>query len=163
MAVDMFIKIGDIKGESHDEKHKDEIDVLSWSWGMTQSGSMHAGGGGGSGKADVHDITFTKWVDKSTPNLMRTCCNGAPIKDAILVVRKAGKNPLEYITIKMENVIITSVSTGGSGGEDQLTENVTLNFAKVKYAYQEQDAATGGKKGGAVEMGWDMKKNVEYK
>lgn len=67
MAVDMFIKIGDVKGESQDKNHKEEIDVLSWSWAMAQSGNMHVGGGGGAGKVNIHDLTLTKWVDKSSP------------------------------------------------------------------------------------------------
>lgn len=160
MAVDMFIKIGDIKGEARDAKHKDEIDVLSWSWGMSQSGSMHQGGGGGAGKVDVQDISITKWVDKATPNLMKYCCNGKQMKEAILVVRKAGEKPLEYITIKMDDVIITSISSGGSGGEDMLTENISLNFAKVKYEYQPQKD-DGSKDGGAIPMQWNMKTNAE--
>ncbi|MFH1998503.1 MAG: type VI secretion system tube protein Hcp, partial [Planctomycetota bacterium] len=152
MAVDMFIKIGDIKGESKDSAKKDQIDVLAWSWGMSQSGSFHAGGGGGSGKADVQDISFTKYVDKASANLMKYCCSGEQIKEALLTVRKAGgKKPLDYITIKMENVIVSSVSTGGSGGEEILTENVTLNFAKFKYEYQPQKD-DGAKDGGAIPL-----------
>ena len=158
MAVDMFIKIGDVKGESRDDAHKDEIDVLAWSWGMTQSGTMHTGGGGGTGKVDVQDLSITKWIDKASPNLMLACCNGKHYPEASLVVRKAGENPLEYMTISMEDVFVSSVSTGGSGGEDRLTENVTLNFAKVKVSYQPQSRA-GAKEGGAVEMGWDIEAN----
>jgi type VI secretion system secreted protein Hcp len=160
MAGDIFIKIGDIKGESRDAKHKDEIDVLAWSWGMSQSGSMHSGGGGGAGKVNVQDLSFTKGVDKATPNLMKYCCNGKQMKDATLVVRKAGTKPLEYIVIKMEDVIITSVSGGGSGGEDVLTENITLNFAKVQYEYQPQKD-DGSKDGGAIPMNWNIKANAE--
>lgn len=159
MAVDMFIKIGDIKGESQDDKHKDEIDVLAWSWGMSQSGTMHAGGGGGAGKVSVNDVSFTKWVDKSTPNLMLSCMQGDHIPEAKLVVRKAGTNPLEYIEIKMTDVLITSVSTGGSGGEDRLTENITLNFAKVEYKYTPQKK--DGSKDTPIPVGWDIAANVK--
>lgn len=138
MAVDMFIKIGDIEGESTKSDHEGEIDVLSWSWGMTQSGTTHLGTGGGSGKVNVQDLSFTHYVDKSTPNLMINCCKGNHFKEATLVVRKAGGEQLEYMTIKMENVLITSVSTGGSGDEDRLTESVTLNFAKFSSIYVPQ-------------------------
>ena len=117
------MKLGDVKGESKDSKHKDEIDVLAWSWGMSQSGNMHMGGGGGSGKASVQDLSVTKWVDKSSPILMLYAANGDHFSKATLVVRKAGKTPLDYITIVMTKVLVTSVSTGGSGGEDRLTEN----------------------------------------
>lgn len=161
MAVDMFIKIDDLKGEAQDKTHGGEIDVLAWSWGMSQSGTMHAGGGGGGGKVSVQDLSFTKWVDKSSPVLMMYCSDGSQFKEAKLVVRKAGgKAPLEYIVIVMNDVIVTSVSTGGSGGEDRLTENVTLNFAKVKIDYQAQKP-DGTKDGGAIKYGWDIAKNVK--
>ena len=140
MAMDMFIKIGDVAGESTDKKHPADIDVLAWSWGLSNSGTTHHGGGGGSGKSNVQDISFTKYVDKSTPALMAACFNGTHFPTAKLVVRKAGgKNaPIEYIKIEMTEVLISAVSSGGSGGEDRLTENVTLNFAKIKYEYTPQ-------------------------
>lgn len=138
MAVDMFLKLDDVKGESADEKHKEEIDVLAWSWGMSQSGTTHVGGGGGAGKVAVQDISITKYVDKSTPNLVKSCCIGKHYDKAVLVVRKAGEKPLEYLKITMEEVLIANLSTGGSGGEDRLTENVTLNFAKFKVEYTPQ-------------------------
>ena len=158
MAMDMFIKIGELKGESKDKTHKDEIDVLAWSWGMSNSGSAQAGGGAGAGKANVQDLSFTKYIDKSSPDLMLACCNGKHFDSAILTVRKAGETPLEYLIVTLTELIITSVSTGGSGGEDRLTENVTLNFAKVKVDYKEQ-TATGGV-GDKPSMTWDVAQNV---
>ena len=158
MAVDMFIKIGDIKGESVDSDHKDEIDVLAWSWGMAQSGTMHMGGGGGAGKVNVQDLSVTKYIDKSTPMLMLKCCQGEHIAKAKLVCRKAGGKALEYVTIEMEDVLISSIQTGGSGGEERMTENVVLNFAKVKTDYQPQKK-DGSKDGGAISMGWDIEAN----
>jgi len=157
MAVDMFIKIGDIKGESPDDKHKDEIDVLSWSWGMSQSGSTHYGSGGGSGKVNVQDISLTKWVDKASPVLMKMCCNGKHYPEALLTVRKAGENALEYIKIKMEDVLISSIQTGGGKGDDRLSENVTLNFAKVSVDYTPQKKDGSGD--AAIKMGWDIAAN----
>jgi type VI secretion system secreted protein Hcp len=157
MAVDMFMKIGALNGESKDSAKSKWIDVLAWSWGMSQSGSAHVGGGAGAGKVNVQDLSFTKWIDGTSPDLMLACCNGKHFDSAELVVRKAGENPLEYLKIKMTEVMITSVSTGGSGGEDRLTENVTLNFAKVKVDYAEQ-TPTGGK-GATPSMGWDIQAN----
>ena len=159
MAVDMFIKIDDIKGESADAKHKDEIQVLSWSWGMSQSGTTHQGGGGGAGKVSVNDLSITKYVDKASANLQLSCCNGKHFKEALLTVRKAGENPLEYLKITMKEVLIASVSTGGSGGEDRLTENVTLNFAEFKTEYTPQKPDGSGD--AAVEAGWNIAENVK--
>ena len=102
MAVDMFMKIQGIEGESKDSSHKNEIDVLAWSWGMTQSGTGHVGGGSGSGKVNVHDLSFTKYIDKSSPDLMLACCNGKHYGEAKLTVRKAGENPLEYMIVTIE-------------------------------------------------------------
>jgi type VI secretion system secreted protein Hcp len=157
MAVDMFMKIGALAGESKDSKHPNEIDVLAWSWGVSQSGSAHVGGGAGAGKVNVQDLSFTKWIDKTSPDLLLACCDGKHFDEANLVVRKAGEHPLEYLKIKMNTVFITSVSTGGSGGEDRLTENVTLNFGRVKVDYAEQTEKGG--KGATPSMGWDIAAN----
>lgn len=159
MAVDMFLDItGEIEGEAQDDKHGKEIDVLAWSWGLSNSGSWHEGGGGGTAKANFQDISVTKWVDKSSAKLGLYCANGDHFDKAKLTVRKAGKKPLEYIIIEMDKVLVTSVSTGGSGGEDKLTENVTLNFRKVKYTYvpQKPDGTADGKQ----EWEWDIAANV---
>jgi type VI secretion system secreted protein Hcp len=159
MAMDQFIKIGSIKGESKDKAHKDEIDVLSWSWGVSNSGSAQMGGGQGAGKCNVQDLSFTKYIDKSSPDLMLYCLNGKHVDKATLTVRKAGETPLEYLIINLEDLIITSVSTGGSGGEDRLTENVSLNFAKVKVDYKEQTEK--GAVGATPGMGWNIAENVK--
>src|SRR6476661_440725 len=117
MAVDMFLKLDGVKGESKDKAHTQDIDILSWSWGMSNSGSAHQGGGAGSGKVNVQDVNVTKYIDSSSPKLMLSCCNGTHYANALLTVRKAGgSSPVEYVKIKMEEVLITSVSTGGSGG-----------------------------------------------
>jgi len=159
MAVDMFIKLDKVQGESVDADHKTEIDVLAWSWGVSNSGSTHMGGGGGSGKANVQDLSFTKYVDKASPTLLLFCCNGKHVDHATLTVRKAGEKPLEYIKIKLEEIIISSVSTGGSGGQDRLTENVTLNFAKVHFDYTPQKPDGSGD--AAIPMGWNIAENVK--
>ena len=159
MAVDMFMKIGDVAGESEDKIHKADIDVLAWSWGASNSGTTHMGGGGGSGKVNVQDLSFTKYVDASSHALLQACCEGKHHDKATLIVRKAGGTPLEYIKIEMEEVMVTSLSTGGSGGEDRLTENVTLNFAKFMFKYQPQDPK-GAKLGGTKDYGFDIAANA---
>ncbi len=157
MAVDMFFKIDGIAGESRDDKHKGEIDVLAWSWGMSQSGTTHMGTGGGAGKVNVQDLSFTKYIDKATPNLMLFLSNGKHIKEATLTVRKAGETPLEYYVLKLTEVMVTSLTTGGSGGQDRLTENVTLNFAKYELDYKPQKADGSGD--AAVKVGWNIAEN----
>lgn len=159
MAMDMFIQIGKIKGESRDKSHKDKIDVLAWSWGMSNSGSAHTGGGAGAGKVNVQDLSITKYIDRSSTELMLAACNGKHFDDAMLIVRKAGEKPVEYLKIKLTEVLITSVSTGGSGGEDRLTENVSLNFAKVTVDYTPQKA--DGSADSTLNMGWDIAANVK--
>ncbi|MET0983658.1 MAG: type VI secretion system tube protein Hcp [Telluria sp.] len=158
MAVDMFLKIDDVKGESQDSKHKDEIDVIDWSWEMDTSATTQAGGGGGSGKVNVENLTVTKWVDKSSPNLMLATCSGKHYKEALLTVRKAGEKPLEYIKVTMKKVLVASVKTGAKGGQDRLTETITLNFGefKVEYTPQKQDG-TGD---AVVEAGWNIAGNA---
>ena len=126
---------------------------------MTQSGSMHVGGGGGSGKVNVQDVSLTKYVDKATPNLMRMCCNGKHLDAATLTVRKAGENAVDYMKIKMEPVLVTSVDTGGSGDEDRLTENVTLNFAKMEVIYTPQKP--DGTADAEIALTWNIEKKVE--
>jgi type VI secretion system secreted protein Hcp len=159
MAVDMFLKIEpNCDGESADATHAGEIDVLAFSWGMTQSGNMHLGGGGGSGKVAVQDISVTKYLDKASTVLMQKCCSGKHFDTATLVCREAGDEPVEFFKVTMQEVIITSVSEGGGGGEDKQTENITLNFAKVKVEYTPQGAT--GSKEGASELGWNIRENV---
>jgi type VI secretion system secreted protein Hcp len=155
-AVDMFLKLDGIKGESKDHKHKDEIHIESFSWGMNQMGTGGAGGGHGAGKVSVHDISCTKFVDISSPALMLHCCNGKHVKEAHIVVRKAGENPLEYLKLKLTDLIISSVQIAGHGSA-LLTENLTLNFAKIEVEYHEQTEK--GTAGGKSNMGWDVKKN----
>ena len=158
MSADMFLKIDGVEGEAIDHAHGGEIDILAWNWEMSQSGSMHSGGGGGAGKVAIRDVSVTKYIDKSTPNLINTCCTGKHYKEAILTVRKAGDKPVEYLIITMTDVLVTSVSTGGSGGEDRLTETISLNFAKVSVEYTPQ--AKDGSAGATVETGFNIEENT---
>ena len=160
MAVDMFIKFDPVvKGESRDKTHKDEIDVLAWSWGVSNSGSAQMGGGAGAGKCNVQDLSFTKYVDKASPSLLLACCTGTHYNTVTLVVRKAGGKPLEYIKVIIKEVLVTSVSTGGSGGEDRLTENVSLNFAEVNFDYVEQKP--DGTEGDKPSMKYNIAENTK--
>jgi type VI secretion system secreted protein Hcp len=155
----MFMKIGDLKGESKDSSLAGQIDVLAWSWGMSNSGSAQMGGGAGAGKANVQDLSFTKYIDSASPDLMLATLTGKHFPEALLTVRKAGETPLVYLTVKMTEVLITSVSTGGSGGEDRLTENVSLNFGEVDVEYTPQKADGSGE--AAIPMGYKIAESIK--
>jgi type VI secretion system secreted protein Hcp len=158
MAADIFLKIGTIKGESGDDKHKEEIEVLSWSWNVSQAGSMGYGSGGGTGKANFGDLTITHYVDKASPNLMLGCTTGEHVGDATLVQRKAGKGQQEFLIITMKEVFITSVAT--SAGGEAPTESVTLQPTKIEIEYKPQ------KPDGSLDAGiffkYDVKANKAY-
>lgn len=159
MAVDMFLKIDGVDGESKDKTHLKQIDVLAWSWGLSNSGSAHVGGGAGSGKVNVQDISITKWVDSASPKLVVACCEGSHYSQVLLTVRKAaGKAPLEYVKITLSEVLVAGISTGGSGGEERLTENVTLNFGKFSMDYTPQQ--DDGSAGTAINAAWDVAGNA---
>ena len=157
MAVDLFLKIKEIKGESKDDKHGGEIEIESYSWGALNSGSQGAGGGGGSGKVSVQDFNIMKYVDSSSPELFFACVSGKHFPTAEFVARKAGEKPLEYLKIKLSDVLISSVQHGGAAGGDRLTESVSINYAKIEVEYTPQDSKGAG--GGAVKSGWDVKAN----
>ncbi len=139
MASDIFAKIGDIKGESLDVKHKDEIEVLSFSWGVTNAGNIGTGGGGGAGRATFQDLAIVHKIDKATPRLLAACATGGHLKDATITQRRAGKGQQEYLIIKMNDVIITGVALGDTS-DNTGSETVSLAFAKVDFEYRPQKA-----------------------
>lgn len=112
------------------------------------------GAGSGAGRAAFQDISLTKWVDKASPKLMETSFLGKHITKGKLVVRKAGGKQLDYIIYELKDIIVTSVSTGGSGGEDRLTENIALNFGSFKFQYIPQKADGTGDK--PIETKYDI-------
>ena len=161
MATDMFLKLGDIKGESRDQAHRDEIEISRWGWGMSQTGSMHSGSGGGAGKVTIDNLSISKVMDKSSPNLMMACSTGKHYPEARLVVRKAGgSSAVEYLVITLKEVMVTSYQSDAVKNSDELTEVIGLNFASVEVSYQAQKA-DGGKDGGAVKYGWNIRQNVK--
>jgi type VI secretion system secreted protein Hcp len=133
LTNDMFLKLGDIKGESTDSKHKDEIEIESFSWGVTQAGSFASGGGGGAGKATPSDLTITKRIDKSSPVLFTSSATGKHLPEAILTVRKKGSDQHEYYVIKLNDILVSSVDTGS--GDAVPLEKVSLNYAKIEISY----------------------------
>lgn len=157
-AVDYFLKIDGIKGESKDDKHKDEVQLESWSWGQTQSGTGHSGGGHGAGKVQAQDFHFVMKINKASPKLMQAVATGEHIKEATLIARKAGKGQQEFLKIKFTELLISSYQTGGSGhGDITPTDQISFNFAKMEMEYKEQNA--DGTLGGATKGGYDYKAN----
>ena len=158
MAVDYFLKIDGIEGESADSKHKNEIMLESWSWGETNSGSAAHASGMGAGKVNMQDFHFVMHVNKATPKLMLACASGEHIKKAVLICRRAGKDQQEYLKVQMEDLIVSSYNTGGSAHSDAIPlDQISLNFSKIEMEYKQQNQ--DGTLGGAVKAGWDVKAN----
>jgi len=161
-ALDMFLCADELQGEAQDPAYLNCIDVLAWSWGMSNSGTTHIGGVGGEAKVNVQDISVTKYIDKATPDLMLLTASGKHFPKLELFVSKpcpADCTAYPYFKLTMTEVLVTSVSTGGSGGEDRLTENVSFNFAKVEWCY------TATLKDGLPDTpecgGWDIVTNTQ--
>jgi type VI secretion system secreted protein Hcp len=151
MPVEMFLKLAGIDGESTDAKHKGEIDVLAWSWGLSQEGGSPAGGGGGAGRVKIENISIQKLVDLASPLLLSFSATGKHISDGTLTTRKAGKGAKaggEFLLFKMSNVIVTSVHVAASQDGNAPTESITLSFGKVEFDYKDKAFkfdVTGGK------------------
>jgi type VI secretion system secreted protein Hcp len=157
-AVDYFLNIDGIKGESHDSKHKEEIDIESWSWGEAQMGTSAGQGGAGAGKVSVQDFNFVSKVNKASPMLFLACATGQHIKKAVLICRKAGGTQQEFLTVTMSDLLISSYQTGGSGHSDIVpTDQFSINFAKIEWDYKQQDEK--GNVGKPVKVGYDVKAN----
>ena len=157
-AVDYFLQIDGIEGESQDATHRGAIQINSWNWSARNTGTMQFGGGGGGGKAHLDDFDFSMRVNKATPKLVQKLASGEHIARAVLTCRKAGKTPQEYLKITFEDIIVSSYHTSGSASGDAIPlELVKLNFAKITFEYREQRA--DGSLGGSVVASHDMKRN----
>ena len=154
--VDYFLKIDGIEGESSDSKHKSEIEIESFSWGASQQGTAVSGGGMGAGKVAMQDFHFVMKVNKASPKLMLSCAQGAHIKSATLVCRKAGKEQQEYLKVSFTDLLVSSYQTGGAGSADIVPlDQIALNFTKVEMEYKEQKP--DGTLGGAIKAHYDLK------
>jgi type VI secretion system secreted protein Hcp len=155
--VDYFLKIDGIPGESQDAKHKDEIQILSFSFGESQHGTMAFGGGGGAGKVQMQDFHFMMNVNKASPKLFEKCATGEHIKNAVLTARKAGKDQQDYYKITFTDLLVTSFTTNGDAHANSLpVESISLNFSKIECEYKMQNA--DGTLGASVKTGYDLKK-----
>lgn len=160
MAVDMFLRIEGLNGESQDSKFKDQIQITGWNWEASQTGTSGVGGGSGAGKVEHQDLVVQKFVDRSSPILYQFCCGGDHIKSADLTVRKAGGEALDYLIIHLEDLIITSFVLGGEPKNDQIGETIRINFTRASISYTPQSGAGAG--GGNVVGGWDLKANTKF-
>ncbi len=162
MAIDYHLKIDGIQGESQHSKHKDEIDILSWSWGATNPVTI-VGTGMSAGKVSMSDLTISKRVDKSSPKLLALNVTGAHKDSAILTASKStgGKSPEDFLTIKLTEVYVASYQIGGSHGEDVGSESLSLAYGKIEYDYKQQDAKGVLKSAG--EVGYDLIKAEQSK
>jgi type VI secretion system secreted protein Hcp len=157
-AVDYFLKIDGIAGESTDAKHKGEIDIASWSWGATNRGTQESGGGGGAGKVVMQDFHFTMLENKASPLLMLACATGQHIKSAQLTCRKAGTEQQEFLVIKFTDLLVSAYTTGGSADGSVIPKDqIALNFSKIEYEYKPQKA--DGTLDSPAKAGWDVKQN----
>lgn len=156
-AADFFLKIDGIEGESGDHKHKGEIELESWSFGETNSGTMAHGGGGGAGKVSMQDFHFVMKINKASPKLFLACASGQHIKNCILTGRKAGGEQQEYLKVTFSDVMISSFQMGGSNGSPIPHDQCSFNFSKIEYEFKEQKA--DGTLGGTIKTGWDVKSN----
>jgi type VI secretion system secreted protein Hcp len=158
-VVDYFLKIDGIEGEAQDSKHKNEIQLESWSFGETNAGTAMLGEGMGSGKVQMGDFHFVMSSNKASPKLFVKCATGEHIKKAVLVCRKAGKDQQEYLQWTFTDLIISSYQTGGSGHSNVLPlDQISFNFTKAEIQYKEQKA--DGTLGGAVTASYDVKAQV---
>jgi type VI secretion system secreted protein Hcp len=164
VAVDMFMKIEGANGESKDANHKDWTDILSFSWGATQPGSMSTGGGGGSGKASFNDLHIVARIDKAAPAVMKHCAAGKHLSKIELSICKAGGTQIEYSKITLDDVMVTSVQLSGdntatSADPEYVLVNYAFQAAKVTQQYWEQTDKGG--KGAESQVSWDIKQNKE--
>jgi type VI secretion system secreted protein Hcp len=157
MAVDYFLKIDGIEGESRDAKHKDEIELESFGWGESQATASGHGGGAGAGKVSMQDLVVTMRTSKASPQLLLACASGQHIKSATLTARKAGKGQQEFFVLKLSDVLVSSYQTAGSAGDDSPGDSIALDFARIEVEFRPESAT--GKSEPPVRAGWDVKAN----
>ena len=159
MSVDMFMKIDGASGESKDANHKNWTDIVSFSWGATQPGSLASGGGLGAGKASFNDLHVVARIDKAAPAVMKHCASGKHLSRVELSVCKAGGQQVEYTKITLEDVLVSSVQLSGELNQEAVLVNFAFQAAKVKQQYWEQTEQGG--KGAESLVAWDIKQNKE--
>jgi type VI secretion system secreted protein Hcp len=160
MAIEYHLKFGSIKGESAATKHKEEIEVMSWSWGASNPTTI-VGTGMSAGKVSMSDLSITKRVDKSSPKLLELCITGKHVDEATLYCSKqtGQKTPEDFLTIKLSEVYVSSHQCGGSSGEDVGSESLSFTYGKINYDYKQQDKSGTLTSAGNVE--YDLRKREQ--
>ena len=159
MEFEGFIKIDGIPGESTDDKHKDWIELVSFSHGMHQAASQtkSSAGGASAGRTEHADFHIAKLIDKASPLIYQACSSGKHLKDVTVEFCRAGGDKVKFMEIKMEEVMVSSVSPQG-GGSNFPSDNISFNYGKIKWTYTQQKRADGSG-GGNTTGGWDLTKN----
>ena len=160
MSFDGYLRLDGVPGECTDDKHKDWIEILSYEMGLSQgsSASHSTAGGSAAGKVNFHDLTINHFVDKASAKLFEMCAKGTHIKDGTIELCRAGGDKFKYLEIKLDNLLVTSLSSSGApSGSDFPSEVFTLNFGKIKVTYFKQNEKGGG--AGQVAFGWDLTAN----
>lgn len=161
MAVEIFLKLDGVDGESTKTGHEQEIEIIGVSHGASNASTVFTGTGSGTGKVELHPITVTKYVDNSSTKLFQMCCNGKHFDTGKITYRKASgddNNPLEFLTIDLQEVFVTSVTHSATNGGDLPTETVTFSCKQIVSTYlpQNADGSAGTKQVG----GWNVAKNA---
>lgn len=160
MATDAFLKVDGIKGESTDAFHKDEIELVGWSWGASEVFIVSGGGGTVGGKPKFTDLVVTKHVDKASPKLLRACLKVTHISEVVLTQRKAGSGKVNFLVITLKDALVTSLNDVDSEATARPTETVQFNFAKIIYEVIPQKP--NGQPDTPVIVRWDVAANKEF-
>jgi type VI secretion system secreted protein Hcp len=158
VAIDYFLKIDGIPGESADSKRKDEIDVEAWSWG--ESVAPPSTGGGGASRVQMRDLSVTARVSKASPALLLACATGKHLKSAVLSARRTGKDQADFLTYTLSDVLVSSFQTAGSEAAVGPLDSVALNFSKIQVEFRQFKA--DGSSAGSFKAGWDAKQNKQF-
>lgn len=158
MALDMFLKIEGVQGESTDDRHPDEIEILSFSWGEAQAAAAGAGGAG-AGRVSMQDFHFTARTSRASPKLLLGCANGSHFKSATLSVRKSGGRSVDYLKWQFSDVLVSSYQTGGSSADDGPADQFSLGFGTIELDYKVEKP--DGSFGESLAAGWDLKRNAQ--
>jgi type VI secretion system secreted protein Hcp len=156
MAIDYFLRIDGIPGESDDAKHKGEIEVEAWSWG--EASPLSAGGGGG--RVQMHDLHFSARFSKASAALLLACASGRHLKSAVLTARRSGEKQGDFLVVSLSEVLVSSYQTGGNEDQDSPSDSVSLNFSEIQVEYRQQGPS--GKFATSAKAGWDVRQGKPF-